>query len=101
TVYVAETSGLTSFLAPSDGRSGGGTTAAYSVGSVARLHFDSATGILYAGTASATAVGGDSITRVNTRTGQVEANWAVGFTRVGGIGVRQNLAVVGDAPRLG
>ena len=100
TVYVAETSGLTSFLAPLEGRSGGGTTAAYAVGSVARLHFDSATGSLYAGTASATAVGGDSITRVNTHTGQIESNWAVGFTRVGGITVRKTLAVVADDPGL-
>ena len=67
---------------------------------MARLHFDSSTGILYAGTASAAAAGGDSITRVNTRTGQIESNWAVGFTLVGGITVRKTLAVVADDPGL-
>ena len=100
TLYVAEASGLTSFLAPATGRSGSATTASYAVGSAARLYFDAATGILYTGTASATASGTDSVTRVNTRTGQIESNWAVGFTRLGGITVRQNLAVVADDPGL-
>ena len=37
---------------------------------------------------------------MNTRTGQIESNWAIGFTRLGGITVRQNLAVVADDPGL-
>ncbi|MBT2517839.1 VCBS repeat-containing protein [Streptomyces sp. ISL-90] len=100
TVYVAEASGLTSFRPPLSGSSMASTTASFAVGAVARLHFDPATSILYAGKSAATVAGGDSITRVVTPTGQVEANWAAGFTRIGGIAVRKTLVLAADDPGL-
>lgn len=96
TVYVAESTGLTSFRAPLSGTSGAAPTVSYPVGNVSRLHFDPATRVLYAGSATATTSGGDSITRVLTQTGQVEANWAGGFTRIGGIAVRGALVLAVD-----
>lgn len=100
TVYVAEASGLTSFRPPITGASMAAPTAAFPVGDVARLHFEPATSILYAGKAAATTAGADSITRVITQTGQVEANWAAGFSRVGGIAVRKSLVLAADDPGL-
>ncbi|WP_306896751.1 FG-GAP-like repeat-containing protein [Agromyces albus] len=100
TVYVAEASGLTSFRPPLTGASMASPTASFPVGDVARLHFDSATSVLYAGKATATTAGADSITRVITQTGQVEANWAAGFSRVGGIAVRKTLVLAADDPGL-
>ena len=99
-VYVAEASGLTSFLAPLSGGGTGAPTASYAIGSPARLLFDQATGILYAGTASATSAGADTVTRVMTKTGQVEANWATGYSRIGGLALRRDLALVADDPGL-
>ena len=100
TIYVAEATALTSFQPPLTGRASGGTSASYPLGAVARLHFDPATRMLYAGTAAASSAGGDSITRVNTQTGQVESNWAAGFSRVGGITVRSSLVLAADDPGL-
>ncbi|MFD4422208.1 chitobiase/beta-hexosaminidase C-terminal domain-containing protein [Agromyces sp. NPDC058484] len=96
TVYVAEATRLTSFRPPLTGRSGAATTASYPIGAVARLQYDPATRVLYASTAAATSAGGDSVTRVVTQTGQVEANWAAGFTRIGGIAVRQGFVLAAD-----
>lgn len=97
-LYVAEASALTSLAAPTAGSSTQTAATSFAVGSVARLHFDAQARTLYAGTASATSTGGDSITRVDVPAGRVEPNWATGFTRVGGIALRGSLVLVADDP---
>ena len=98
TLYIAEASSLTQYRPPVTGNSSGGTTASYALGAVERLSFDPATRVLYAGTAAATSAGGDRIMRVDTSSGQVVQDWAVGYTRVGGLGVRRGSVVVVDDP---
>lgn len=95
-LYIADGTSLTQLRAPVSGRSGATATASYDLGAVARVAFDPATAVLYAGTASAATAGADTIRRIDTTTGRVSARWATGFTRVGGIAVRGAAVLVAD-----
>ena len=87
-LYIAEATALTQYRPPEDDRSGAVATASYALGAVARLMYDPATAMLYAGTATATTAGTDTIKRVQTTNGQITTAWATGFTRVGGLAMR-------------
>ncbi|WP_457962895.1 chitobiase/beta-hexosaminidase C-terminal domain-containing protein [Arthrobacter sp. D1-29] len=105
TVFVAETTGLTTFTAPPDGSLTDYVPfASYNVGKPARVHFDSATKMLYTGTAggtSAASAGGDTVARINLQTGVVESQWALGFSMVGGLGMKAGkLLVMDDSGQL-
>ncbi|HSP75109.1 MAG TPA: FG-GAP-like repeat-containing protein [Cryobacterium sp.] len=97
TVYVAETTGLRSFSAPPAGhRSSVAPAASYAVGVPSALLYDPATAALYVGTAQATSAGQDVVTRVSTNTGQIESGWATGYSRIGGLGLREGKLMVAD-----
>ena len=99
-LYIADGSSLTQYRPPASGRSGDAATVSYPLGAVAQLVFDPATATLFAGTATATASGGDTVKRVDTTTGRVSATWGTGFTRVGGLAVRGSFVLVADDPGL-
>ena len=97
TVYVAETTGLRSFSAPPAGNlSSVAPATSYAVGVPSALLYDTAAKVLYVGKAQATSAGQDVITRVATNTGQIESGWATGYSRIGGLGLREGKLMVAD-----
>jgi hypothetical protein len=96
-LYISSSSGLVQYSAPTVGNGSAAPNSSYSVGTPSSLYFDPSTKTLYAGSASATATGGDSITSVNTSTGAITSSWATGFTRIGGIAEQGSTIVAVDA----
>ncbi len=96
-LYIAEAGGFMEYRAPANGYgSGTATNSQFWLGAMARVYFDPATQVLYAGSASTSGPGGDVIHRVDTRTAQVTANWATGYSRIGGLATRQSLVIAAD-----
>jgi len=97
TVYVAESSGLRSFVPPSStNRSSQTPASSYNVGAVTALLYDPQTDLLYAGTGAASATGQDVVKQVNTTSGAIDAAWASGYTRITGLGLRNGKLMVAD-----
>jgi hypothetical protein len=104
-VYVAETSGLTVFTAPPDStRTDLVPAASYKVGKPTAVHYDRASRMLFTGTAngsSAADAGIDTVSKINLVTGAVDPQWALGFSMISGLGMRDGaLLVMDDAGRL-
>lgn len=102
-VYVAETSGLTVFTAPDDGElTNLIPSPLYNVGKPTAIYYDwQSPLVLYTGTAGGTStadVGKDTISRIDLSTDTVDNKWAVGFSMVGGLGIRDGKLLVMEDP---
>ena len=102
-VYVAETSGLTVFTAPDDGvLTNYVPTALYNVGKPTAIYYDWQTPlVLYTGTGGGTSTadaGKDTISRIDLSNDSVDNQWALGFSKIGGITMRDGKVLVMDDP---
>ncbi|GAT86042.1 chitobiase/beta-hexosaminidase C-terminal domain-containing protein [Paenarthrobacter nicotinovorans] len=104
-VYVLETTGMRAFSAPDDGdMTNYVPLASYNVGVASSIFYDYDAHIIYTGTSSgATAAdaGKDKVSRLNLSTGTVDNSWALGFSKISGLGMRAGqLLVLDDAGQL-
>ena len=104
-VYVAETSGLTVFTAPDDGElTNYVPTPLYNVGKPTAIYYDwQSPLVLYTGTGGGTTTadaGKDTISRIDLSTDTVDNQWALGFSKVGGLAMRNGKLLVMDDPGL-
>ncbi|TVU63472.1 hypothetical protein FQP90_10460 [Paenarthrobacter nitroguajacolicus] len=102
-VYVAETSGLTVFTAPDDGVLTNFVPAPlYNVGKPTAIYYDwQSPLVLYTGTGGGTTTadaGKDTISRIDLSTDTVDNQWALGFSKVGGLTMRDGKLLVMEDP---
>ncbi|MFJ4207192.1 chitobiase/beta-hexosaminidase C-terminal domain-containing protein [Paenarthrobacter sp. NPDC089675] len=102
-VYVAETAGLTVFTAPDDGVLTNYVPAPiYNVGKPTAIYYDWQTPlVLYTGTGGGTTtadVGKDTISRIDLSNDKVDTQWALGFSKIGGLSMRDGKVLVMDDP---
>ncbi|MFJ5954989.1 chitobiase/beta-hexosaminidase C-terminal domain-containing protein [Paenarthrobacter sp. NPDC092416] len=102
-VYVAESSGLTVFTAPEDGVLTNFVPAPlYNVGKPTAIYYDwHSPLVLYTGTGGGTSTadaGKDTISRIDLSTDTVDNQWALGFSKVGGISMRDGKVLVMEDP---
>ena len=102
-VYVAETSGLTVFTAPDDGVLTNYVPAPlYNVGKPTAIYYDwQSPLVLYTGTGGGTTTadaGKDTVTRIDLSTDTVNNQWALGFSKVGGLAMRDGKLLVMEDP---
>ncbi|MDL2424590.1 chitobiase/beta-hexosaminidase C-terminal domain-containing protein [Pseudomonas sp. BAgro211] len=99
-VYVAEASGITRFTAPPDETLANITpTAAFNVPKAGALMFDSSSNTLYAGTSIGTTsadAGKDSVIKVGLANNAVDTQWALGYSKVTGLGMLGGKVLVMD-----
>ena len=87
-LYVASPTGVAAFSVPKSGIGSGGPAKTFAVVASLSLALDATGATVYAGTGGATTVGGDTIAAIDVASGQITANWASGFTRVGGMAMQ-------------
>ncbi|SEI53092.1 Repeat domain-containing protein [Arthrobacter sp. yr096] len=102
-VYVAETSGLTVFTAPDDGVLTNFVPAPlYNVGKPTAIYYDwQSPLVLYTGTGGGTTTadaGKDTISRIDLSTDTVDNQWALGFSKIGGLAMRDGKVLVMEDP---
>lgn|GEM_PF-862736 len=102
-VYVAETSGLTVFTAPDDGVLTNYVPGPlYNVGKPTALYYDwQSPLVLYTGTGGGTTTadaGKDTISRIDLSTDTVDNQWALGFSKIGGLSMRNGKVLVMEDP---
>ncbi|MCR1161297.1 MULTISPECIES: chitobiase/beta-hexosaminidase C-terminal domain-containing protein [Micrococcaceae] len=101
-VYVLETTGMKAFSAPDDGDMTNYVPAAsYNVGIASSIHYDYDANVIYAGTgtaATAADAGKDKVSKLDLTTGVVDNSWALGFSKIGGLGMRGGQLLVMDDP---
>ncbi|MFJ6536269.1 chitobiase/beta-hexosaminidase C-terminal domain-containing protein [Paenarthrobacter sp. NPDC091711] len=102
-VYVAETSGLTVFTAPDDGvLTNFVPSPLYNVGKPTALYYDwQSPLVLYTGTGGGTTTadaGKDTISRIDLSTDTVDNQWALGFSKIGGLSMRNGKVLVMEDP---
>ncbi|MEV7604684.1 chitobiase/beta-hexosaminidase C-terminal domain-containing protein [Paenarthrobacter sp. NPDC089322] len=102
-VYVAETSGLTVFTAPADGvLTNFVPQPLYNVGKPTAIYYDwHSPLVLYTGTGNGTTTadaGKDTISRIDLSTDTVDNQWALGFSKVGGLSMRDGKLLVMEDP---
>ncbi len=101
-VYVLETTGMKAFSAPDDGdMTNYVPLASYNVGVASSIHYDYDTNVIYTGTgiaATAADAGKDKVSKLNLTTGVVDNSWALGFSKIGGLGMRGGQLLVMDDP---
>ncbi|MFP3578294.1 chitobiase/beta-hexosaminidase C-terminal domain-containing protein [Arthrobacter sp. SIMBA_036] len=102
-VYIAETSGLTVFTAPDDGVLANVIPAPlYNVGKPTAIYYDwQSPLVLYTGTSNGTSTadaGKDTISRIDLSNDQVNNQWALGFSMIGGLSMRDGNLLVTDDP---
>ncbi|MGR0159518.1 chitobiase/beta-hexosaminidase C-terminal domain-containing protein [Paenarthrobacter nitroguajacolicus] len=102
-VYIAETSGLTVFTAPDDGVLTNFVPAPlYNVGKPTAIYYDwQSPLVLYTGTGGGTTTadaGKDTISRIDLSTDSVDNQWALGFSKVGGLAMRDGKLLVMEDP---
>ncbi|MFE4197826.1 chitobiase/beta-hexosaminidase C-terminal domain-containing protein [Paenarthrobacter sp. NPDC056912] len=101
-VYVLETTGLRAFSAPDNGdMTDYVPLTSYNVGVASSIYYDYDANIIYTGTGSAATAadaGKDKVSRLNLTTGAVDNSWALGFSKIGGLGMRGGQLLVLDDP---
>lgn len=102
-VYVAETSGLTVFTAPEDGvLTNFVPSPLYNVGKPTAIFYDwQSPLVLYTGTDGGTTTadaGKDTISRIDLSTDAVDNQWALGFSKIGGLAMRDGKVLVMEDP---
>lgn len=102
-VYVAETSGLTVFTAPDDGvLTNYVPSPLYNVGKPTAIYYDwHSPLVLYTGTGGGTTTadaGKDTISRIDLSTDTVDNQWALGFSKIGGLSMRDGKLLVLEDP---
>ncbi|WP_367652270.1 chitobiase/beta-hexosaminidase C-terminal domain-containing protein [Paenarthrobacter ureafaciens] len=102
-VYVAETSGLTVFTAPDDGDlTNYVPSPLYNVGKPTAIYYDwESPLVLYTGTGGGTTTadaGKDTISRIDLSTDTVDNQWALGFSKIGGLHIRDGKLLVMEDP---
>jgi len=102
-VYVAETSGLTVFTAPEDGVLTNFVPAPlYNVGKPTAIYYDwQSPLVLYTGTGGGTTTadaGKDTVSRIDLSTDTVTNQWALGFSKIGGLNMRDGKLLLMEDP---
>lgn len=98
-VYVLESTGLRAFSAPGNGEMTDYVPlTSYNVGVAASIFYDYNAHVIYTGTSSGTTAGTDKVSRLNLSTGAVENQWALGFSKISGLGMRGGQLLVLDDP---
>jgi hypothetical protein len=102
-VYVAEAAGLTMFTAPDDGVLTNFVPApVYNVGKPTAIYYDrQSPKVLYTGTGIGTTTadaGKDTVSRIDLATNAVDNQWALGFSKIGGLSMRDGKLLVMDDP---